>query len=615
MRALFRWSLLLLLAYGAVVLAANPADDVLKKARAAAGGKAIDAIRTTHANLTLSTGGLTGTASSVEDNLAGHFVDRFELGPVTGANGFDGTASWSQDASGQVRVDDAEEAKRVAVNESYRRTYSMFTGRRPAKVEYSGETYDGPTRYDVVRVTPEGGRPFDLWIDAKTHLITRAVEKTGTRLSTIYYSDFRVVQGVKLAHNMRINLGDPKYDTVLTITSITFNEAVEQAQFALPPPPPPDFGFAGGASSVTVPFELINNHIYVDVKLNGRGPYRLLCDTGGANIVTPELATELGLKTEGELEGAGVGEKSEDIALSKVDKLEIGAAYLDKQVFYVFPLAAFGRVEGIAANGLIGYEVFKRFVVRIDYETSQLTLLDPAAFKYTGAGVRVPFKFKEHIPQVDGEIDGIAGKFDIDTGSRSSIDLMGPFVEKHGLKQKYKPKFEGVTGWGVGGPSRSAITRADVLKLGDVRIERPVTEITLQTKGAFTDEYVAGNIGAGVLKRFNLVFDYNGQAIYFERNANDALPDVFDRSGMWINSSESNDYFEVLDVIPGGPADRAGIKLGDRIRGVDGTTVDKLTLYGLRRQFKTTAPGTRVKLQLERAGKPAEAELVLRDMV
>lgn len=615
MRALFRWSLLLLLAYGAVVLAANPADDVLKKARAAAGGKAIDAIRTTHANLTLSTGGLTGTASSVEDNLAGHFVDRFELGPVTGANGFDGTASWSQDASGQVRVDDAEEAKRVAVNESYRRTYSMFTGRRPAKVEYSGETYDGPTRYDVVRVTPEGGRPFDLWIDAKTHLITRAVEKTGTRLSTIYYSDFRVVQGVKLAHNMRINLGDPKYDTVLTITSITFNEAVEQAQFALPPPPPPDFGFAGGASSVTVPFELINNHIYVDVKLNGRGPYRLLCDTGGANIVTPELATELGLKTEGELEGAGVGEKSEDIALSKVDKLEIGAAYLDKQVFYVFPLAAFGRVEGIAANGLIGYEVFKRFVVRIDYETSQLTLLDPSAFKYTGAGVRVPFKFKEHIPQVDGEIDGIAGKFDIDTGSRSSIDLMGPFVEKHGLKQKYKPKFEGVTGWGVGGPSRSAITRADVLKLGDVRIERPVTEITLQTKGAFTDEYVAGNIGAGVLKRFNLVFDYNGQAIYFERNANDALPDVFDRSGMWINSSESNDYFEVLDVIPGGPADRAGIKLGDRIRGVDGTTVDKLTLYGLRRQFKTTAPGTRVKLQLERAGKPAEAELVLRDMV
>ncbi len=615
MRASLRLSLFLLLVLGATFASAGPADDVLRKARAAAGGKAIDAIRTTHATLTLSTGGLTGTANSVEDNLTGYYADRFELGPVKGANGFDGNSAWSQDASGQVRVDDAEEAKQVAANESYRRTYSMFTGRRPAKLEYSGETYDGPTRYEVVRVTPEGGRPFDLWIDAKTQLITRAVEKTGTRISTTHYSDFRDVQGVKLAHNMRINQGDPKYDTVLTIASIAFNEGVEPAQFAMPAPPPPDFGFAAGASSVTVPFELINNHTYVEVKLNGRGPYRLLCDTGGANIVTPELATELGLKTEGELEGSGVGEKSEDIALSKVDKLEIGAAYLDNQVFYVFPLAAFGRVEGIPANGLIGYEVFKRFVVRIDYEASQLTLLDPASFRYTGNGVRVPFKFKEHIPQVDGEIDGIAGKFDIDTGSRSSIDLMGPFVEKHKLKAKYRPKFEGVTGWGVGGPSRSAITRAGVLKLGDVVIERPVTELTLQTKGAFTDQYAAGNVGAGVLKRFNLVFDYNGQTIYFERNSTDALPDVFDRSGLWINVGESSGYFEVLDVIAGGPADRAGIKVGDRILAVDDATVDKLTLYGLRRQFKTTAPGTRIKLQLERAGKPTRAEIVLRDMV
>jgi hypothetical protein len=50
---------LLLLALGAAVASASPAEDVLRKVRAAAGGKAIDAIRTTHANLTLSTGGLT----------------------------------------------------------------------------------------------------------------------------------------------------------------------------------------------------------------------------------------------------------------------------------------------------------------------------------------------------------------------------------------------------------------------------------------------------------------------------------------------------------------------------------------------------------------------------
>lgn len=52
-----------------------------------------------------------------------------------------------------------------------------------------------------------------------------------------------------------------------------------------------------------VPFELLNNHIYVKVRIDGKGPYLLLCDTGGANIVTPDLAAELGLKPEGALQG------------------------------------------------------------------------------------------------------------------------------------------------------------------------------------------------------------------------------------------------------------------------------------------------------------------------
>ena len=615
MRASHLFSTFLILALCATPATADRAQDVLAQAKLAAGGSAIDAVRTTHAQMTLTTGGLTGTASSIEDNQTGRYVDSFELGPVKGANGFDGQTAWSQDASGQVRVDDAEEARQVTANEAYRRSYSLFTARRPGKIEHVGRQQDGATKFEVVRVTPEGGRPFDLWIDSSSHLIVRAVEKAGTRTSTTYYTDYREVQGLKLAHNLRVNLGDPKYDTVLTIDSVAFNGAVESAQFAMPAPPPPDFGFAQGASSVTVPFELVNNHMYVDVKLNGRGPYRLLCDTGGANIVTPELAAELGLKTEGQLEGSGVGEKSEDVGLTKVDRLEIGDAFLDKQVFYVFPLGEFGRVEGIRALGLIGYEVFKRFVVRIDYEGHRLTLDNPASFKYAGNGVRVPFKFKDHIPQVQGEIDGIAGTFDLDTGSRASLDLMAPFVEKHGLKAKYQPKFEGVTGWGVGGPSRSAIARATVLKLGEVTIERPVIELTLQTKGAFTDQYVAGNVGAGVLKRFNLVFDYNGQVIYFERNANDAQPDVFDRSGMWLNVGEGNDFFEVIDVIAGGPADQAGLKVGDQIRSVDGVAVNKMALYGLRQRFKTAAPGTRIKLELERAGKPSRLRLVLRDLV
>jgi membrane-associated protease RseP (regulator of RpoE activity) len=226
----------------------------------------------------------------------------------------------------------------------------------------------------------------------------------------------------------------------------------------------------------------------------------------------------------------------------------------------------------------------------------------------------VPFKFNQHIPQVDGEIDGIKGAFAIDIGSPSSIDLFAPFVEKHKLKGKYRPRYAGVTGWGINGPSRSALARADVLKVGGVEIKGPVTELTLPTPGAVADKGAAGSVGAGVLKRFNLVFDYGRQLIYFERNANDALPDVFDRSGMWINLTEGGKSFDVVDVMAGGPADQAGLEPGDQIVTVDGARADQVPLPELRKRFRTDVPGTRIKLEFERAGKTTGADLILRDL-
>ena len=71
--------------------------------------------------------------------------------------------------------------------------------------------------------------------------------------------------------------------------------------------------FAAGRTSVTVPFDLVDNHIYLDAKLNGR-PYRLLCDTGGSNVITPEVAKALGVRPEGAVQGQGAGERSEDEA-------------------------------------------------------------------------------------------------------------------------------------------------------------------------------------------------------------------------------------------------------------------------------------------------------------
>jgi membrane-associated protease RseP (regulator of RpoE activity) len=217
------------------------------------------------------------------------------------------------------------------------------------------------------------------------------------------------------------------------------------------------------------------------------------------------------------------------------------------------------------------------------------------------------------MPQVEGEIDGLPGRFDIDTGSRGSLTILAPFAQKHGLKDRYKGSFEGVTGWGVGGPARGAVVRAGTLKLGGVTVAEPIVELSLQTKGAFSDPYVAGNVGAGVLKKFNVIFDYGRRKIIFEPNAAYASRDTYDRTGMWMNLERG--AFRVMDVMAQGPAAEAGLKAGDAILMIDGKTPAQLSLAAARTRFRSDPPGTKVVLLVLSGGAKREVALILRDLV
>jgi Aspartyl protease/PDZ domain len=611
--------LVLLLACGALTAAAAGAADatepatLLARAREAAGGEAWSRVRTLRSTMALETGGLKGRVDSWTDLVHGRYADRYEVGPATGAEGFDGKTGWEQDASGQVRTRDSAAERESAVNEAYRRGRAFwFPERWKAVIESRGTATDGGRTFHVLRITPEGGRAFDLWIDASTYLLDRQVERGATETRTDAFSDYRDVGGLRLPFAYRSTNGDARYDQVGRVEKVDVNPEVADAVFAAPPPPAADFRIAGGKTSTTVPFELVNSHIFVDAKLNGRA-VRLLCDTGGANVITPAVAKALGVKPEGALEGKGAGEESEDIALVKLDSVQIGDATVERQLFAVFDLARLEPAEGAPLPGLVGYEIFKRFVVRIDYGRRLLTLTLPSAFQPDSRAAAIPFRFNEHTPQVDGSVDGVPGTFDIDTGSRASLDLLGPFVEKNGLVAHYKATLEGVTGWGVGGPTRSLLARSRSLKLGGIEVQDVVTMLSLQKKGAFSDVYVAGNVGAGVLRRFTVTFDYEHQRMYLEPTTADPGRDSYDRSGLWLNQGDG--CFEVLDVIGGGPGSQAGIRTGDRILAVDGVAAPSLRLPELRLRLRSEPPGTRVRFRVRSGGIEREVSVELRDLV
>ena len=116
-------------------------------------------------------------------------------------------------------------------------------------------------------------------------------------------------------------------------------------------------------------------------------------------------------------------------------------------------------------------------------------------------------------------------------------------------------------------------------------------------------------MGYGILRQFNITFDYANGLLYFERNANFGQPDVFDRSGMWIERGASG--FEVVDVIKDGPAAKAGLAPGNVIVAIDGKPWSALTLTAVRQDLKA-APGTKVKVKL---GSGQERVVTLRDLI
>jgi hypothetical protein len=382
--------------------AAPSGAEVLDANRAAMGnwnGKA--ALRIGYA---YSGQGLTGKVTSLDDLSGGNWVDDVALGPATQSNGYDGRHAWQKDSSRTVTLQDGGEQHALAVNEGYRRANMWWRpGFGGAAVVFDGEKPAGGERYDILTVTPAGGKKFDAWFNATSHLLARTIELQGPETVTTIYTDYEPADDALIARKVLINMGDSKYDQNLTVTGVTFLAAQPAEAFSAPKAPINDIEIAGGAKETTFPIRLYNNHIYADVSVDGKGPYQFIFDTGGVNLLTPALVAELGLKSEGQMEGNGTGSGHMDVGLTKVSSLQLGQAAVKDQVFAVMALNRLEPSEGVAMPGMVGYETFRRFVTRIDYGAGTMTLMKPEAFDPKDAGTPVPVVF-------DGNTIGVAGR-------------------------------------------------------------------------------------------------------------------------------------------------------------------------------------------------------------
>lgn len=596
-------------------LSQAPHERILERALSASGGVAWHDLRNLEFTGELRVGGLQGPYRQAIDVAGGRFATSFSLGAHTFAGGFDGVRGWQQSPNGEVLVQDGDAALRAAATDAWLNARGWwFPHRWPAHMEALERVAEGPAVFDVVRCLPVGGQAVDLWFDTTSHRLARVVTEALGKPSVKHFDDYREVQGLWLPFRTTSGSGDPRFDRVNEVTAVLLDAVLPESTFQAPVQLVDDVVFVDGGRSARLAVDIANHHVFVDVELDGH-PLRFILDTGGVNLVTSEAAARLGLRSEGALEGRGPGENAVAVGFTRVARLVIaGVVALERQLLRVLSMPDFDEVEGAQCDGILGVELLKRLVVRIDYAGSALELTDPAIFEPPAYAPTLPLTFFGHFPGVNGDLDGAKGQFWLDTGNRGGLFVASPFAQANELSERYATSGAMTIGWGVGGGVEGRLARGGRLMLGSITINGPVLRLSSGSSGgvmAMRD--VAGIVGGEILSRFDVTFDYARQRVLLVPNEVHGKPFEADRAGLWIN--RRGDAVVVKAVMADGPAAVAGLRVGDILCTFDGTPAASLTLDALRRQLRELPAGQVVALRVAREDALFDAWLCLRDLI
>src|SRR6266550_492227 len=131
---------------------------------------------------------------------------------------------------------------------------------------------------------------------------------------------------------------------------------------------------ADRAAEVSIPFELVNRHIILPVRINNSRPLSFVLDTGDKfAIVDLDRARELGLNLHGEIKMHGAGAETPTGAFVKDSSFSIpGLPGFSQPINLALPVKNLASRLGQDFDGIIGSEFIKEFVVEIDYQTKLL---------------------------------------------------------------------------------------------------------------------------------------------------------------------------------------------------------------------------------------------------
>lgn len=382
------------------------------------------------------------------------------------------------------------------------------------------------------------------------------------------------------------------------------------------------FSISGKQNKTVVPFKFVRNMLVIQLKINNRGPYNFILDTGcGFMMITdPLLIDSINVKYKKKLKIIGLGEGEDldawmvaalKVKIAGVEAESASAAILTKDVL---ELSAFA---GIPIHGLIGYDFFNSFPVKINFADSSITVFSAQKSPSLRKGTKVGLQIEEKKPYLLANVNFAQGspaplKLLVDLGAGHSLSLESGWNNNGSMPEKYITAAN--LGVGLSGPVNGYMSRVEMMEIGSYKFKQVITAFpdSCSVMGKLFAIKRNGSIGIDLLKRFVVLFDYQQGYICLKPNCNFKEPFEHDMSGMeYYAAGEGLRRIIVCRVEPGSAADQLGIEKNDELLAINFKEVSRMSLQEIDEILRSKNDRT-ILLEVLRGNQSAKLLLTLK---
>lgn len=320
-----------------------------------------------------------------------------------------------------------------------------------------------------------------------------------------------------------------------------------------------------------IPFTQLTGGIVILQAKLGNFPDTLnfVLDTGSSGIsLDSSTADYLGLKpvpTERTIRGiAGIRK----VSFLYNQQLKFPGLTIDSLNFHINDYAILTAVYGERIDGIIGYSVLNRYIVKLNYDSLQLSFCTKGTIRYPRGGYLLKPSINQLVAQTMRVKDEktINSRFLYDMGAGVCMLLTRDFIADSNFLDKKRKRWI-KEGEGLGGKIDMELTVMKEVKLGPYRFRSVPVYIFDDENNVTSYPYMGGLIGNDILRRFNVILNYARGDIYLQPNSH--YSDLFDYSYSGIELYFIEGLIIVGDVAKGSPAEAAGMKEGDEVMAIN----------------------------------------------